>query len=62
MTLYNTVHYGIKKDQISFIYILIKRSKNNIWMALYHKPAETQRFLLFTSSRQTIARKVSYSI
>ena len=43
MKLYNTVHYGIKKDQISFIYILIKRSKNNIWMALYHKPAETRR-------------------
>ena len=38
------------KDQIPFLDILIKRNENGIWMDLYHKPTDTKRCLLFTSS------------
>ena len=38
------------KDQVPFLDILIKRSENAIWMDLYYKPTDTQRYLPFTSS------------
>ena len=43
-----TMEYS--KDQIPFLEIILKRSENGIWMDLYHKPTDTQRCLLFTSS------------
>ena len=38
------------KDQISLLDISIKRTENGIWMDLYHKPRDIQRYLPFTSS------------
>ena len=38
------------KDQIPFVDILIRRNKNGIWMDLYYKPTDTQRFLPFIFS------------
>ena len=38
------------KDQIPFLYILIKRNESGIWMDHYHKPNDAQRCLSFTSS------------
>ena len=39
------------KDEIRFLDILIKQNESGIWSDLYHKPTDTQRCLLFTSSR-----------
>ena len=43
-----TMEYS--KDQIQFLDILIKRNENDIWMDVYHKPTDTQRYLPFASS------------
>ena len=43
-----TMEYS--KDKIPFLDVLIKRNENGIWMDLYHKLADTQRFLPLTSS------------
>ena len=43
-----TMEYS--KDQIPFLDILIKKNENSIWMDLYHKPTDAQRYLPFTSS------------
>ena len=43
-----TMEYS--KDQIPFLDVLIKRNENGIWMDLYHKPTEIQRYILFLSS------------
>ena len=43
-----TMEYS--RDQIQFLDILIKRNENDIWMDVYHKPTDTQRYLPFTSS------------
>ena len=53
-----------KKDQIPFLDILIKRSKNGIWMDLYYKPTDTQRCRLpFASShRNHCKRNIPFSL
>ena len=32
-------------DQIPYLDILIKRNENGIWVDVYHKPIDTQRYL-----------------
>ena len=51
----NSINPSIKftmeyiKDQIPFLDILLKKSESGIWMDLYHKTADTQKCLPFTS-------------
>ena len=45
------------KDQIPFVDILIRRNKNGIWMDLYHKPTDTQRFLPFIFSHPNYCKR-----
>ena len=44
---------GYSNNQIQFLVILIQKNENSIWIDLYHKPANTQRCLPFTSYLQT---------
>ena len=48
---------GYSTDQIPFLDILMKRNENSIWMDLYHKPADTQRCLPFTSSHPSHCKR-----
>ena len=43
-----TMEYS--KNQVVFADIVIKEKESGIWMKLYHKPRDTLRYLLFTSS------------
>ena len=45
------------KDQVPFLDTLIKRNENGIWMDLYQKPKDTQRFLPFTSSHSNHGKR-----
>ena len=43
--------------KIPFLDTLIKRNKDSIWIALYLKPTDTQRCLLFTSSHPNYCKR-----
>ena len=43
-----TIEFSDK--EIPFLDILIKRGYSGIWMDLYHKPTDTQRCLLYSTS------------
>ena len=43
-----TMEYS--KDEIRFLDILINQNESGIWLDLYHKPRDTQRWLPLTSS------------
>ena len=46
------------KDQISFLDNLIKRNENGIWIDLYHKTTDTQRYLPFSSSHPNYCKRM----